>query len=386
MKNFWNIELAKNFLVSFFAVIFTVVLLEVGLWIADRESPTGYEPDPTLHHVHTPDITIENKSPNDDYLPHDVYFNLAGLREDREIPTLKPDGEYRILIIGDSYIEGRQVVNEATVSQRLEVQLNQPDLFKDGESSVTVINAGVSAYGPSLEYLYLKNKGLSYDPDLIIQFFAFNDVTDDFGYRKTMDVDEAGLPLAVRTPVETGSNESFARKIINVSEVLTFLEERVRRKRVATVGLLDEYYFIRFTSIEQNALAIFRNDLTQAEIDAWDHTKRYMSATANLAAEHDIPFLLTAIPSPSQVGINQWSTGKLKWGLEADELTVSTAMQDQLGSWAIAEDVPFLDLLPAFQDHDDEKLFFDFDGHWNEAGHSLAADTLLQFLMEEDFR
>ena len=49
--------------------------------------------------------------------------------------------------------------------------------------------------------------------------------------------------------------------------------------------------------------------------------------------------------------------------------------------WSIAskEGVPFLDLTPAFRERSrSEQLYFDFDGHWNAAGHKYAAELMLQ--------
>src|SRR5215212_8999644 len=48
-----------------------------------------------------------------------VSFNSRGLR-DREIELAKPAGGYRILVVGDSFVEGAQVPAEDTVSRRLE--------------------------------------------------------------------------------------------------------------------------------------------------------------------------------------------------------------------------------------------------------------------------
>src|SRR5688500_8644599 len=47
-----------------------------------------------------------------------VSFNSRGLR-DREIELPKPPGGYRVLVLGDSVVEGAQVPVDATVSRRL---------------------------------------------------------------------------------------------------------------------------------------------------------------------------------------------------------------------------------------------------------------------------
>src|SRR5690349_15275182 len=71
-----------------------------------------------------------------------VSFNSHGLRE-REIEPAKPAGGYRVLMLGDSFVEGAQVPAEATVSRQLE------DSFKPRWQgrSVDVINAGNAGFG-----------------------------------------------------------------------------------------------------------------------------------------------------------------------------------------------------------------------------------------------
>src|SRR6185369_2313530 len=48
-----------------------------------------------------------------------VAFNSHGLRE-REIEPAKPPGVFRVMVAGDSFVEGAQVPAENTVSRRLE--------------------------------------------------------------------------------------------------------------------------------------------------------------------------------------------------------------------------------------------------------------------------
>ena len=94
-----------------------------------------------------------------------IDLNSRGLR-DREIPYEKPDGVRRVMVLGDSFVEGDEVSTESVLTRRLEVRLNQP-----GEQATQAINGGVRAFGTAQEYLFLKNEALRYQPDVVILAF-----------------------------------------------------------------------------------------------------------------------------------------------------------------------------------------------------------------------
>jgi len=43
-------------------------------------------------------------------------------------------------------------------------------------------------------------------------------------------------------------------------------------------------------------------------------------------------------------------------------------------------DISYLDLLPIFRAADGSSLFFPIDRHWNEQGHELAGEALVEWL------
>ena len=88
-------------------------------------------------------------------------INAQGLRDD-ETSYEKPEGTYRIVLLGDSRTFGYGVPIEKHFSRLLE------GYFRD----VEVINMGVSGYGVDQELLYLRSAGLQYAPDLVIAYVA----------------------------------------------------------------------------------------------------------------------------------------------------------------------------------------------------------------------
>lgn len=83
-----------------------------------------------------------------------IEINSAGYRE-RENSSEKEPGTYRIAILGDSYVEARQVALDHIFGRRLEDYLlpcQSPLLDK-----IETLNFGQSGYGTTEELLTLKN-------------------------------------------------------------------------------------------------------------------------------------------------------------------------------------------------------------------------------------
>lgn len=99
--------------------------------------------------------------------PFKVRINEEGTRGDR-FKTKKPSNTTRILIVGDSVTFGWGVNGSETypsiLEQKLESELPERD--------IEVINAGVPGTGVKDFYLYLKHKGLKYQPDIVVTSFT----------------------------------------------------------------------------------------------------------------------------------------------------------------------------------------------------------------------
>src|SRR3989338_2613375 len=93
--------------------------------------------------------------------------NSFGLRSP-ETTLEKSKDTFRILFLGDSFVQGYGVNEEKSFPRLVEIKLN--DQYK-GQPKIEVINSGVPNYSPLIEYLYLKNDGLKFNPDLVILEF-----------------------------------------------------------------------------------------------------------------------------------------------------------------------------------------------------------------------
>lgn len=115
--------------------------------------PRGYfDPGARLDHVH----------------------NSEGWR-DGEHTIAKPPGTYRILGLGDSYLWGQGVRRADIVLSVLQGILSEevPGLIFE------TINTGMSATNTEFQAALLEERGLRYDPDLVIVHFVLNDIEQD---------------------------------------------------------------------------------------------------------------------------------------------------------------------------------------------------------------
>lgn len=100
--------------------------------------------------------------------PTKVNINKAGFR-DYEYLVDKPEGVFRIAVLGDSLIFGLGVNLEDTFPKVLERMLN-----KEGKR-FEVLNGGLPDSAPYFQNLFFKHTLAKYDPDMIILFYSSHD-------------------------------------------------------------------------------------------------------------------------------------------------------------------------------------------------------------------
>lgn len=263
-------------------------------------------------------------------------INSLGLR-DRQISEEKSAGVKRILLLGDSFTEGTGVILEHTFGKQLE------DLFK-----LEVINAGVSGYSTLHEYLWLKERGLRLQPDLII-----------------LNVNEADLGEAAKYH-QIWQKRGFkdlqiepSGSVVDKLKLLTLIRDRVmplwRRKSEPK------------TSVFVTSPDYWR--LVESDIRRIDFLTR----------GRNIPLLVVFQPHGHHVSSTAWAKGRLVHGFEVGRI-YPPLMPKLLDELAKEVGFKFLDLTDVFAATDATALYFPDDGHWTATGHKLAAETIYKTL------
>ena len=151
------------------ATALTVAFMELGVRLFAPQPVAVSLQDRYGLAMHWPGLTA--------YLPQSgltASFNSAGMR-DREHGYEKPPGVFRVLVLGDSFMEALQVPFESSLPSLLERALHQ----QTGKT-IEVINAGTSGWGTDDELRYLTSYGLRWKPDLVLVAMTLhNDVSDN---------------------------------------------------------------------------------------------------------------------------------------------------------------------------------------------------------------
>jgi lysophospholipase L1-like esterase len=113
--------------------------------------------DPLIGHEHRPHAHAH-------LMGVDIDTNSVGHR-DREIPFERRPGVPRILMLGDSLIEGWGVPFDQTISKRLEA------LFARTGRTVEVMNTGVGNYGSVQQIQAFLTRDAHFNPDIVVLNF-----------------------------------------------------------------------------------------------------------------------------------------------------------------------------------------------------------------------
>ena len=156
------------------STVFSVAVMECGLRVYYYGSPVHLSGERALRVPHpvrgwTLDPDGEAFQRTKDYGVM-VRISAKGLR-DRPHDYEPEAGVFRIVVLGDSFMEAYQVPLEHSLPYRLQEAL--------AERGVEVVNLGVGGYGTTQAYLALREEGLRYAPDLVILAFYANDVSDN---------------------------------------------------------------------------------------------------------------------------------------------------------------------------------------------------------------
>ena len=125
-------------------------------------------------------ITYEFKPGFKGYLdkwPEGILLNInqMGFRDEEEKTFLKDNRKFRIIGIGDSVMSGLGVNFEDTYGEILENELNRKAQKNEKDVEFEFINLAVPGYNTTMEVETFFQKGLKFNPDLVIISYVPND-------------------------------------------------------------------------------------------------------------------------------------------------------------------------------------------------------------------
>lgn len=326
---------------------------------------------------------------------HYVSTNSWGIRG-KEFKKEKDPNTSRILCLGDSMTFGFGVEDNENYPFLLEQELNNYAKSKKIEKKFEVINAGFTD-GTTLDsfYVYLKEIGMQFNPDLIIlNLFPYNDFSDltEMSWEKT---DEKGYPtkiVSLKEKVEDGyiasrkkTNWKYEIPFFRNSHLAILFFNALEKGSWNTVlkikkilGVVEEKE--EFT-LEERLKCIYStkfDDCPSSLLKAVDTSKFLFQGFKEFSKEKNKDLLVTIMPSPDQAV-------PLSKKEEKEKILPEAQPQRYFRNFFKEEGVTFLDLLPTLSQQNAQKFFYLRDGHLNKEGHLEVARTLFKFVQLNDF-
>lgn len=422
--NRWR-KILPGILLAAFSILFSVLLLEGGvrlLRLAPPAEGTGWfwrVPDPQTGWSLQPGASGRWFNPQMEY-DVDIAINSDGLRDLQRETLDKPAGVFRILLLGDSYVEGLRVPLEETFGKVLEQQLNAG---ASAGQRVEVISVGVSGWGTDQELLWLREHGAAYQPDLVLlAFFPGNDFQNN---SEALEVENMGSvqkpffhlddgelalryfpfdPAAVPQLPQTGtSSGDAASPRPGLSSQAVWLKEHSALYRfagpalaggapdlarsLADRGLLERSLLRGETPADTIPVAygVYRDSLSDDWTNSVALTGALVGEMRSEAEKFGAPLAAVILTAPEQVYPDRWqkrlddnpAMAAYIWDLEQSNRLAADLFQQ--------ENVPYLDLLSAFraQVESGDLLHLRRDGHWTPAGERLAGEVMADWLVGE---
>ncbi len=271
---------------------------------------------PGIHHEHIPGIKVFDHGV-------DISINSYGFR-DHEFSTRKPEGNYRVVVLGDSITFGQGVRLEDTFPKQLEQSLNKGG---DGNSRFQVLNAGVQGYNTVEELAMLRHRVLPLAPDfLIIGFCEPNDPEI-----------ETVAPFPIRNAL--GRASIFLRL-----PLFEYLSNRLETRIVSDLWT-------------KHTRAIYRPDGKP-----WKECRNALEEMRDICRENHIDLLVVLIPVLCPVDYYK-------------------PERDQLKATLTALDMPFLETRPIIEDIPEDQLHVsETDHHPSSIVHHLFAESIYNWM------
>ena len=320
----------------------------------------------------------------------EVAVNSTGLRDPERSYVAEP-GTFRILALGDSFVEGYTVDVDRTVTQVLEKALRGPDC------PVEVLNAGTAAYSTDQEYLFYLDQGVRYSPQVVLLFAYYNDVlwntsVNYFGSPKPLLVplgDQLVLsndpvPAPYRGPTPPPPPPPPAPKLR--SAAFEWAKDRLARgaprafNSLARAGLWgplggDE---------PDDQMRVFKRRLQPLVEAAWERTDAILRALSREAAARGSRLALVYVPSRMEVSDRDWELTRLSYDMD-EKVWDRGLVARRFAEIGASAGFPVLDLTPDLRGASRGVLgepYFMHDGHWNASGHRAAAEAIERFLRQ----
>jgi len=317
-------------------IVFFVTEAEVHAGFPENESDY-YMEDEIVGHVHRPHVVRRYEWP--EYKKDSIILktNNLGFREDSDTNVKKLKDVIRILVTGDSQIDG-VVNNSESFPNVLEAQLNSTNqTFK-----FEVINGGVGHYGFEHYELFL-HKYLFLKPDkYIVVIYTGNDFLDS----------------ARIVEVELGFNGRPPQYLASLQKCM--------HDGITSQVMNQIYYFKTFPQMREKVIK---------------HVIEIMLRVNELCKQYKIDFMVVFLPTKADV---EWKTDNRRLeeekeclGFSEADLSINKDLKDDLIKFLFQHNIKYIDIYKDMVNKNVE-FYWKKDYHLNDQGHRFLADMVYE--------
>ena len=322
------------------------------------------------HHSLLPNINvIEHWGKNKQTL----ITNSLGFRDSSQRKIKKTNDKERILLIGDSFIEGLGYDYELTVSGLLQ---------KHYGSEYEILNSAVASYSPSIYYFKTKHyieEGYKFDKALV--FLDLSDIVDETYLEFNSD-------NTIKVPANNLSNNILKEKIYKFSyflrdnfltfRVISLLSDKTEflKNEIKDKYRASKYFNINFFDLNKKDLNLYKminvkrgnwvkNVDRNKKVDlGLERSQIFLDKLFNILKKNSIDSYLIIYPWPSQIFYE------------------NLFYENFWKSFSKERNINFVNLNKYFNEANKmdtiHKYFIPGDVHWNEKGTEIIFKAILE--------
>ena len=403
------------------SVLLSLACVEAGLRLL-RVGESVLEVDDAFyarqfHHMPPPGATYLNTPKAlDEFAPVLIEINSLGIRG----PEIPP-GPVDMLLIGDSFVEARQLAWERTVGPQL------AEAFRERSAPMRVVSHGVRGWSPLLEWNWYLKVGRKLKPRTVLLFFFWNDLWSSGDeartFRAAMGTD--GRPdhfdvtvepawvwykhvraMRLLEDVRERADLAAIKRSLVVGQSGFSVDEasaesaarRMAGDRLLTNGDLDDLLTRPLPDLKPSLQAVAQAEFwpgvrpmalwTEAQRHSAEVTEHELRLFADDVASDGGRLAIVYVPNAYQIAPTECSVGRYLVGLNGNQqLPPASGIQSWLEGVAERQHIELIDPSEAMRAYHRagpspvEPLHLRADCHWSARGHQFVAGFLADWYL-----
>lgn len=336
--------------------------------------------------------------------PVRIITNSKGFRSDHEYSYVTPKKTYRILFLGDSFVDGMRTDQNDTIGYVLEKYLEKEytgNSYKDFEVMISGHN------NPANAWYYYQEHGCKYSPDLVILGITIgNDIICNNyethiipeknsdgttvlrlsskpkqGYCNLLDMflpEDAHLKHSKLKETIKKAEFNIRSRLSRKSQIFGYIIPPVLYPNNSIPGKVQIADFCI-------SLGLFYNPISEEINNVYINTEHVLSGISEAVSLNQSDLLIVLFPVRVQISNKDWNLLTRFYNLNRNKFDLSHP-NSRIKTFCTTQKIECLDLLPAFSDHYNNTSTPLYrsrgDMHFNEIGQRISGKVIGKKILE----